>query len=140
MNSFSILRRVQFSEGDPAGISFFSNVYRWHHEVYERWVCELLAFDYSKWFLSKAVGIPLRKSEAEYFGPFLPGKNVRIDLQLTHVGTSSFTLISSQYNDHGLIGARVQTVHVFMDLKTGKKVEIPEEFRKALVSQLSQDG
>lgn len=139
MSTFTFSRRVHFSEGDPAGISFFANVYQWHHEAYESWISDELGIDYRKWFLAEEVGIPIRKSEAEYFGPFVPGRSVRIDFQLTRLGTSSLTLVSLHHNEKGLLCAKVQTVHVFMDAKTGKKLEIPAEFRQVLESRLSAD-
>lgn len=137
MSTFSFAHRVQFSEADPAGISFFANVYRWHHEAYEAWITDELGIDYRKWFLSKDVAIPLRKSEAEYLGPFVPGRSVRIDLKITKLGTSSFTLESQQFNDKGTLCATVSTVHVFMDAKTGQKLEIPPEYRETMKTRLN---
>ncbi len=137
MSTFSLTHRVQFSEADPAGISFFANVYRWHHQAYEAWVSDELGIDYKKWFLSKDIAVPVRKSEAEFFGPFPPGRSVRIDLKITKLGTSSFTLESQQLNDKGTLCATVSSVHVFMDAKTGQKLEIPAEYRETLQSRLS---
>lgn len=131
---FSISRRIQFSEADPAGISFFANVYRWHHEAYEAFVTDHLRIEYGKWFLSKDVAVPIRKSEAEYFGPFHPGRTARIDFHISKLGSSSFTAESKIYNEKLVLCSTVQTVHVFMDIKSGTKVEVPAEFRKLLAN------
>ena len=133
-SSFSISRRIQFSEADPAGISFFANVYGWHHEAYEAFITDHLRIEYGKWFLSKELAVPIRKSEAEYFGPFHPGRTARIDFRISKLGESSFTAESKIYNEKSLLCATVQTVHVFMDVKTGSKVEIPTEFRHPLAN------
>lgn len=129
---FLISRRIQFAEADPAGISFFANVYKWHHEAYEAFVCDQLHIDYTNWFLSKDLAIPIRKSEAEYFAPFHPGRTVRIAFQISKLGSSSFTAESKIYNEKSVLSAVVQTIHVFLDIKSGGKVEIPAEYRKAM--------
>jgi YbgC/YbaW family acyl-CoA thioester hydrolase len=133
-SSFSISRRIQFSEADPAGISFFANVYRWHHEAYEAFVTDHLRIEYGKWFLSTDVAVPIRKSEAEYFGPFHPGRTARIDFYISKLGSSSFTAESKIYNEKSVLCSTVQTVHVFMDVKSGTKLEIPAEFRNLLAN------
>jgi len=133
-SSFSISRRIQFSEADPAGISFFANVYRWHHEAYEAFVTDHLRIEYGKWFLSTDVAVPIRKSEAEYFGPFHPGRTARIDFYISKLGSSSFTAESKIYNEKSVLCSTVQTVHVFMDAKSGTKLEIPAEFRNLLAN------
>lgn len=129
---FSLSRRIQFSEADPAGISFYANVYRWHHEAYEAFVTDHLGLEYKAWFLSKDIGIPIRKSEAEYFGPIVPGRTIRIDFQISKLGESSFTAHSSIFNESSVLCATVQTVHVFIDAKAGTKTPVPTEFRSAL--------
>lgn len=131
---FTISRRIQFAESDPAGIAFFANVYCWHHEAYEAFVTDHLGIDYKKWFLSTDVAVPIRKSEAEYFGPFSPGRTTRIDFQILKLGTSSFTAESKIYNEKSVLCSTVQTVHVFMDINTRAKLEIPAEFRRAMES------
>ncbi len=130
--SFTISRRIHFAEGDPAGISFFANVFGWHHEAYEAFVTDRLGIEYRKWFMSKEVGVPIRKSEAEFFGPFQPGRTVRIDFNILKLGTSSFTAESKIYNEKAVLCATVQTIHVFMDVTSGTKLEIPAEYRAAI--------
>lgn len=134
VSSFSISRRIQFSEADPAGISFFANVYGWHHEAYEAFVTDHLRIDYKKWFLSSDVAVPIRKSEAEYFRPLYPGRTIRINFQISKLSASSFTAESKIFNDQSELCSTVQSVHVFMDVKSGTKLEFPAEYRAAIES------
>lgn len=133
--------RVPFDDADPAGISFFANVYRYHHQAYEAWVDDHLKLSYRDWFLSETLAIPLRKTEAEYSAPLFPGERYKLELELGEIGTSSFTLASTIGPAlGGKVCAKVRTVHVFMDPRSKTKIEIPKQIRELFLSLGPTDG
>lgn len=140
---YSVAQRVSFFDGDPAGISFFANVYRWHHQAYEAFVTQYLGFEYHFWFQNTEFGIPLRRSEAEYYTPIFPGSSIEIHIRVSKLGTTSFTLESEIHSIHDsgasreTLCAKVLTQHVFIDLKSKAKMEIPSPIRKAMNERAS---
>lgn len=138
MFPYSIAQRVSFFDGDPAGISFFANVYRWHHQAYETFVTQHLGFEYSFWFQNPEFGIPLRRSEAEYYTPIFPGSSIEIYIRVSKLGTTSFTLESEIHSihdpgvSHQNLCAKILTQHVFINLKSKSKIDIPPHIRKVI--------
>ena len=139
MTPFQYAFTVRFEEADPAGIGFFAHSLRYHHQAYETWVVQALNHSYTDWFLSSEFAIPVRKSETDYNGPLHPGARYIQNLTLKEVGDSSFVLESSttpaDKPDVALTITR--TVHVFMDVKTRKKMLIPDAIRAELTKNLS---
>lgn len=134
MASYVFDFRVPFDDADPAGISFFANVYRYHHQAYEAWVVEALGVSYPEWFLSKSFGVPLRKTEAEHTTPLFPGEKYESTLTLEEIGQSSFVLSSTitPKGKHDRVCAKVRTVHVFIDVHGKGKLDIPTHIRERM--------
>ena len=140
MSAYQHAFTVQFDEADPAGISFFANSLRYHHRAYEAWVTHAMSVSYRDWFQSSEFAVPIRKSESEYNGPLHPGSTYHVHLSLKEVGDSSFELESTitPIDQHTVVLALSRTVHVFMDLKTRKKMLIPDRFRSLFATSMKQ--
>lgn len=124
---------VRFDDADPAGISYFSNVFRYQHAAYEDWVVAS-GLDYATWFLgARGLGVPLRSVSADYTGPLRPGQKYVLELFLEKSGRSSFTLVGHIVTSPGASPlAVIRSTHVFMDVKTGQAVDIPDFARPLL--------
>jgi YbgC/YbaW family acyl-CoA thioester hydrolase len=124
---------VRFDDADPAGISYFSNVFRFQHAAYEDWVVAS-GLDYAAWFLgARGYGVPLRSVSAEYAGPLRPGQSYQLELFLERTGRSSFTLVGHIVTSPGATPlAVIRSTHVFIDTQSGQSIEIPDFARPLL--------
>ncbi len=141
--AFSAQWIVPFADADPAGIVFFGQYAKYHHTVFERWIVERLNLDYAEWFLSGQIAVPLRSMQQEFLSPVQPGQTLSATLVLKKVGQSSITIGSEIFgpgpDQSRVLCARTETVHVFIDPKSGKKMNIPDSLRPLLVSHLAEE-
>lgn len=131
---FEIRKRIYFDEGDPGGIVFFANYLTWAHRAIEEFV-ESIGIPWKAWYESKEYGVPLRHVEVEYLSPLFPGTELRLCVDVKKVGNSSVVFQVSFFRGEKECG-RVQTTHVFIDLKEKKKRPIPDLIRDQLTSQV----
>lgn len=134
---------IPFADGDAAGIVYFANFAKYHHYAFEQWVVERLGLPYRDWFLSGSRAVPLKSLKQEFRTPLRPGDTVQAKVWLRSVGQSSLVIESEllRLTADGLSqsAALTETVHVFIDPKTGSKVPIPESIRPLLEQQLAEE-
>lgn len=126
---FSIKKRVDFYDCDPAGILFFGRIFSFAHHAYELFLEELLPgvnlFKHEKYL------IPITHSEADYKSPFYPGEEVSIEIKVSQLKESSFEL-SYTFIKKDEICAIAKTVHVCVGKEDWKKSPLPEELKLKL--------
>jgi acyl-CoA thioester hydrolase/1,4-dihydroxy-2-naphthoyl-CoA hydrolase len=123
---FSANRRIEFAMCDAAGILFFAKIFELAHSVYEEFILEsnlqLNVFE------NKEYAIPLVSSSAEYKSPILLHQKLKVKLNVTEIGTSSFLLNYDFFDLSDKLKARVKTAHVFVSKSDFIKTNIPNEF------------
>lgn len=89
-------------------------------------------------FLKEVVGVPLdesntvvRKLDVEYERSIESGREVTVDLRVTNVGETSFTIEYEMADDDAIV-ATARTVSVLLDPETGRPRSIPEEWRERI--------
>jgi acyl-CoA thioesterase FadM len=127
---YSVTLPIRFRNGDPAGISFFANVYPMAHDTFEDFV-QHLGFEWKMWFANEEWAVPLRHSSCEYFQPLMPGKTATITAVVDHLGESSFKMKYLIKNGEK-VAAEVTLVHTFMNLKSRAKMAMPSVVRDRL--------
>lgn len=125
---------VKLHDTDAAGTLFFANYFKIAHSAYERFMQSIgLGLDYiierSDYLL------PIARAEADYESRLCLGDKFTVSLK-AELGQASFTLSCLFKDGEGRIAARLRTVHVSVDKKTGKTVPLPEEIRKGLSAAL----
>ena len=142
-NAFSTQWTVPFADSDAAGIVYFAHFAKYHHYAFERWVVEVLGLSYQEWFLSGHIAVPLRSLKQEFYSPLRPGDVVQAKVLLKSVGQTSIVITSELFalkdNRDAPKVASTETVHVFMDPKTGSKTPIPESIRALLEEQIAEE-
>ena len=123
---FSTVIPLRFRLGDPAGISFFANVYPLSHDTFEEFV-QALGFEWKLWFANKEWGVPLRHTECDYHRPMIPGNDVEITVLVDKIGETSLAM-KYIFRSLGHVCAEVKMVHTFVD-QSMKKRSIPSEIR-----------
>jgi YbgC/YbaW family acyl-CoA thioester hydrolase len=129
---FTIKKKINFYDCDPAGILFYARLFEINHSVYEQLIDSLnLKDDY---WQSDIFVVPIIKTDGEYLKPVKTGNLISINLSVTHLKLNSFELTYEWFKSDGEIVAKSRTVHVFLDKKSWKKVHIPEEMKSGLQS------
>ena len=131
---FTIKRRINFYNCDPAGIMFYGNIFFFCHSAYEELIKSFqLEFDY---WLNEEFIVPIIKSAADYLKPLKYGDELTIELSTTDIRESSFKLNYKCSNQSGDVCAEVNTVHVLIDKKTWQKKELTPEIKDGLKNHL----
>lgn len=126
---------VHFDDGDPAGITFFANYFRFAERAFELSL-QNGPVTWRDWFDHPDWGVPLKHVEAEYRRPLRPGQKCFVQQSVEKIGDSSLVLLSHILDAEKDLCAVVKTTHVFIDKATLKKRSIPPAIRKFLQANL----
>lgn len=121
---------LSFHLADAAGILFFGHAFTLAHQAYEHFVMEKLDYSWKEWFENPDWIVPIKHAEADYFCPLRAGEECQIELQVTAMSTSSFTLTATLKQQ--LPCCLVKTVHVFCNRPSLKKIPIPGDIQTRL--------
>lgn len=121
---------IPFHLSDAAGILFFGHVFTLSHQAFEQFVIHHLNCDWDSWFRHPDWAVPIKHAEAHYHFPVQAGQECRFELSIEAIGTTSFTLITSAYQQNHC--CTVKTVHVFCNPQTKQKIPIPPHFLNRL--------
>lgn len=129
---FTIKRRINFFDCDPAGILFYAKLFEINHSVYEQLI-ESFKLKKSYWQNDEFV-VPIIKTDGAYFKPLKAEETVSINLTVTQRKENSFELSYEWFDKSGELAAKARTVHVFVDKKKWVKIPIYDEIVKGLES------
>jgi acyl-CoA thioester hydrolase/1,4-dihydroxy-2-naphthoyl-CoA hydrolase len=121
---------VPFHLADPAGVLFFGNAFTLVHQAFEHFVLHQLTCPWNSWFQNPEWIVPIRHAEAQYLQPIHAGQECQIELTMSSLSHSSFTLAST-IHQHGICCV-IKTVHVFCNRKTKQKMAIPSSLLSSL--------
>ena len=127
-------KKINFYDCDPAGILFYANIFFFCHSAYEELIASF-KFETNYWQNEYFV-TPIINTNAEYIKPFKYGDSVNVELVVTDLRNSSFELSYKCLNQSNEVCALVKTVHVFVDKKSWKKVELISEIKDGLTAHL----
>lgn len=130
MKTFTVKRRINFYDCDPAGIIFFSRVFDFAHSAYEQ-IIQSIDKEEDYWNNDKYV-VPIIKSESTYVKPMKYGDEIIINVNVSELRSSSFELAYNMLDADGELLCSVKTVHVFVDKKNWEKMEIPKSIKLGL--------
>ncbi|MFI0435598.1 MAG: acyl-CoA thioesterase [Parachlamydiaceae bacterium] len=125
---------ISFHLADPGGILFFGHAFSLTHQAFELFVVHALEYSWNDWFEHPDWIVPIRHTEADYVHPIKAGRDCAIEVAVTSLSNSSFTLRSTLHQS--TLCCTVKTVHLFLDRKTGKKIDIPSHLRDKLLGYL----
>jgi YbgC/YbaW family acyl-CoA thioester hydrolase len=132
---FTVKKRINFFDCDPAGIIFFSRVFEFCHAAYEQLIQSFeLEEDY--WDNPTYV-VPIIHTECDYYKPLKYGDEISIEVLVTQLKNSSFELTYKLILNKETC-ASLKTVHVFVSREDWNKMEIPTEIMIGLQRNLSE--
>ena len=122
---------IPFQDIDAAGIVFFAHMFRYAHETYDEFM-DNIGHPLSQYIAQGDFILPLKHAEADYKKPIKYGDSIDVVLNIVELSNSSFTVIYHCTNKTGLLCAEIKTVHVVVDVETGKPRLLPDDLRTAL--------
>ncbi len=132
---FISYNKVRMHDTDMAGILYFARQFRFAHDALEdMFVAEgysIVDFVHSHNFVMVIV-----HAEADYFAPLKVGDQLQVHLSIEKIGKTSVSFFYQIYKgDDELVGT-AKTIHVALDTKTHKKIDLPDFVRKKLLKYL----
>ena len=122
---------IRFEDADPAGVVFYPRAIALAHAVVENLI-RSSPLGWDAWFASPAHAAPLRHAEADFLRPMKPGETFAARARVENAGETSVTFLVEFLDRDGRVAARIRTVHVLIDKRTGMPLSLTEEIRSAL--------
>ncbi len=131
LTMYSYETTVKLHQTDGAGRLFFSEQFTMVHDAYQQ-LLESLGIGFSVIFKKKNYFCPIVHAQADYKKPLFVDDRLTIELTVSHIGESSFSFAYRLLNEKNSLVGTAKTVHVAVSKKSGKKITLPPEIRKAL--------
>lgn len=119
---------------DMAGILYFPRIFRFVHDALED-LMKGEGYPFEMMLRSDFVFVIVH-SEADYYSSLVVGDEIDIHAQVTHIGTTSFTIVYDIYKTGQAHMGRAKTVHVTVDNSQRKKIPIPDILKRILEKYL----
>lgn len=129
----SISLRPRFSETDALGHINNTAIAVWFEAGRVEYIDDLLAS-----IQGGAPGWVMATQTLDYIAESFFGADVRVDVAITKVGNSSFTVACRMYQ-HDKLTVRASAVLVFVDKQTRKSAPMPDDMRAMLEAELEPD-
>ncbi|WP_137679836.1 acyl-CoA thioesterase [Aurantiacibacter suaedae] len=131
---FSTTAQVRFADVDPAGIVFYPRYFEMLNGAVEDWFAQSLGVDFATMHLTRKMGVPTVKLEAEFAAPSRLGEVLAITVQPGTPGRTSCP-VTIAFSNNGELRLRVNVVLVCMDLEKHRSMPWPDDLRNALTAQ-----
>jgi YbgC/YbaW family acyl-CoA thioester hydrolase len=122
---FSSNQKVYFYDADPAGIIFYANIFKFVHVAFEDFIGSINPG--KEYFTVADSVIPVFHAEANYLNPIKVGDELRIDVSVSVLKTSSFEMSYKIIKNQDQLAAEAKIVHVCVQKKNFKKTELPKD-------------
>ena len=129
---FHVLRRIRFSDCDPAGIVFYPQYFVLLNGVVEDWFDGPLGLGYQRTIMQRRIGLPTVHLEAQFEQVSRFGDDVAFTVDVHRLGRRSFTLDLACRGRVGELRMRARKVIVTTCLDTHQAIEVPEDVRRAI--------
>ena len=140
-HQFKIVRRVEFSDTDMAGIVHFANFFRWMEEV-EHALFRSVGLSVSMQHEGMHIGWPRVAAGCDFFGPVRFEDEVELALRVTRLGEKSFNY-EVDFNVNGRRMALGKITSVCCELRKEapmRSIPIPTALREKLSASLPVGG
>ena len=122
---------VPFQDIDAAGVVFYAHLFRYAHEAYEDFM-QHIGHSLQDMLAAGSYLLPVVHAQADYRRPLHHADKLNIELRLTKLGRTSFTLDYRVLVDNQTEHASLQTVHVALDRTRQGPQTLPAPLQAAL--------
>ncbi len=137
---FERRHRIRFSECDPAGIVFYPQYFVLFNNLLEAWIDSILPDGFAGYITRLRLGMPTVRLEVDFKAISRMGDAVILSLQVTRIGTKSFTLLLRCTGEAGGERVSVTQTLVTTSLETHQSIAIPAALRAAMQSNPRKAG
>ena len=127
---FIYTTKIHLHDTDAAGLLFFANQLTIVHDAYEE-LLEKFGCSFQSMLKGGKYFLPIVHVESDYKTRLLTGDVIKIAIKIGHIGTTSLSFLYTIKRGTTVVGT-AKTVHVTINQKTGKKIPLPAQMRKAL--------
>jgi YbgC/YbaW family acyl-CoA thioester hydrolase len=132
---FSSNQKVYFYDADPAGIIFFANLFKFAHVAFEDFIGNI--HPGKEYFTVEDSVIPVFHAEANYMNPIKVGDELRIDVSVSILKTSSFEMSYKIFKNKETLAAEAKIVHVCVDKTSFTKTKLPKDLYEKLKANVA---
>ncbi|MCY0880156.1 MAG: thioesterase family protein [Firmicutes bacterium] len=128
---------VMFGDVDASGIGHFAHQVRYLERA-EFFFMRELGFAPEQWFLTQYL-FPRVRLEVDYLSPLRFGDTLRYEVQVGHLGRTSYSLDIDVVNEtQGQVAMKTRLTIVTLDPASGRPTPVPERLREAFSPYLAQ--
>lgn len=135
---FRTRRKVRFADVDPARIAFYPRYFEMLNGIVEDWF-ETMGWGFAEMHLSRDIGIPTRRLEADFLRPSYLGDLLDLELSVLKVGRTSVDL-ETRFRCGEELRWKVKQTLVLVDMTTATAVPWPDDLRAKLESGPSRSA
>jgi len=122
---------IGLHDTDAAGILFSGSIFRICNVAYEA-MLEKIGYGLALLFERRTMSLPVVHLEADFKHPMTPGQRIEIVLRVLRIGRTSYRVGYELTSPEGECLATAASVHVCVDVKNRRPMDIPVPFRRAL--------
>lgn len=122
--------KIKFSDCDAGGRIFFAKLFDYAHAVYEEFI--LKEFQSFNFFTSDNFIVPIIKASAEYYKPIVLHDEIEVQMKVDSISLHSMVIKYVFIKDDSQL-ATAETVHVFVNKKTGEKMKIDKRIKSIML-------
>lgn len=122
--------RIKFREADPAQIMYFGQLFNLAHDCFEEFIVDA-GYVWSDWFRKGELMVPIRRAEADYLAPFVPGQTYNVEVRVAEIRQTSFRM-HYRFFQGSKLHAEVSMVHAVLRSADHSKLDLPPEMRSRL--------
>lgn len=123
--------RISLRDADAAGVLFFGRYFALAHDAYETFL-DGHGLNLGRLLQEGRFVVPVVHAESDYRRPLRVGERVTIRLRVAEVRRRAFTVAYEFLDGSGESACSLRTVHVAVDLSTGRAAPLPDELRAVL--------
>ena len=134
---YSIRRRIEFCNCDPAGIVFFVEFYRMCNTLFEEWFTDHLGLPFAEEFFVHDRMFPVVHNDADFRKALRMGDELEISLLLTGLGRSTIRY-SCIGRTRGEEAFRINIITSVGRRSAGRSIAIPQPMRARMEAYLER--
>jgi 1,4-dihydroxy-2-naphthoyl-CoA hydrolase len=125
-------RIIRMADTDASGVIYFANMQKIAVETFEDFLLSA-GIELASLMLAGPLLVPIVHVEADYLAPVYIGEQLRVEMKLSKIGVTSFTLKYNIFSsEHDLVVATLTMTHVVTARESKKSVPIPQELLSIL--------
>ena len=128
---YTYTTRIKLHETDAAGRLFFAELLKIAHDAYESFLLDH-GFPLRDLDTRYEFSLPIVHAEADYLGELCASDKIQVIIHLNKIGASSYILNYDFQKESGEPVCKVRTVHVVVNLASGKKMPVPDRLKEML--------